>query len=845
MRQRLSLLVLFILCAIGPLSAQFAPQMFNYQSIIRNSSGAPIVNQNVTLLFSIRSGAPNGPIAYTEKQSGTTNQFGIVNMKVGAGTPLSSTNFSNINWGGGSKYLTVAIESTPGSFEDLGSSELLSVPYALYAQNSANGGTGGGDNWGNQSVTPNATLSGNGTPANPLGLAQQNAQNGQVLKWNGTAWVPSFDDIGTASGTVTQINTGLGLSGGPITNNGTISLTQVLGNPGSYGSPTQIPYFTVNSEGRITSIGTHFVSAGLPNIQGSTGINVQQNGSIYTITNTGDTNPSDDVTTTTQHNGDVTGPYNALEIKSNAVGSPEISDAAVGNTELQSNAVTTSKIADMSVTSAKLDDMGAANGQVLKWNGTAWLPAADNGGQTVSLNGGTGITINGTYPNFTVVNTGDTNPNDDLTTASTANGDVSGVFSNLQIKPDVVTTSELANNAVETANVANGAITSAKIDDMGATNGQVLKWNGTAWLPGIDQTGGGGGNTVQAGNGINVSLSGNTYTVSNTGDIDASDDLTNGSIANGDITGIFSNLQIKNGVVGNAELAPNSVGTNNLIAGSVTGAKINNMGAGNGQVLKYINGNWVPANDETGNGTGGDNWGTQVVNSDATLDGSGTNAAPLKIGQQGATDGQVLRWSNASSTWLPATVNTTGDNWGTQTASTTAVLTGNGTSASPLDLAPQNAGVGQVLKWDGNKWTPANDETGNGTGGDNWGTQVAITGITIDGAGTNANPLEIAQQGATNGQALLWNGNAWAPGTVSGTGDNWGTQTATTGAALSGNGTAGSPLNLAQQGATNGQVLRWNGTAWLPGTVTGIGDNWGTQTAATRSHNWTSLALEW
>lgn len=60
-----------------------------------------------------------------------------------------------------------------------------------------------------------AALSGNGTTANPLNLSQQGAQTGQVLKWDGTKWVPQDDiaNTGTSGGTVTQISTGTGLTG--------------------------------------------------------------------------------------------------------------------------------------------------------------------------------------------------------------------------------------------------------------------------------------------------------------------------------------------------------------------------------------------------------------------------------------------------------------------------------------------------------------------------------------------------------------------------------------------------------------------------------------------------------
>jgi hypothetical protein len=59
--------------------------------------------------------------------------------------------------------------------------------------------------------------------------------------------------------------------------------------------------------------------------------------------------------------------------------------------------------------------------------------------------------------------------------------------------------------------------------------------------------------------------------------------------------------------------------------------------------------------------------------------------------------------------------------------------------------------------------------------------------------------------------------------------NNWGSQVVSHDSTLTGDGTSGTPLGLAQQGATTGQVLKWNGTAWVPASVAAVGDNWGTQ----------------
>ncbi|MGI9158364.1 MAG: hypothetical protein ACR2K1_01290, partial [Saprospiraceae bacterium] len=251
MQKKLYLLFFLACMAAGSLYAQFIPQGFNYQGIIRDANGAPLANQTATLLFAIRTGAPNGPVAYSEKQVVSANEYGLVNLIVGqGGTPIQGS-FSGINWGSSAKYLSVSLETAPNVFDDLGVAQLMSVPYALYALSTANGGN---DDWGNQVVQASQEFTGNGTAGAPLRLAPQNAANGQVLKWNGAAWTPQNDNAG--AGTVTAINTGAGLSGGPITGTGTISLSNTGVMPGTYGSAGQIPVITVDEKGRITTVTT-------------------------------------------------------------------------------------------------------------------------------------------------------------------------------------------------------------------------------------------------------------------------------------------------------------------------------------------------------------------------------------------------------------------------------------------------------------------------------------------------------------------------------------------------------------------------------------------------------------
>lgn len=753
MTQRLCFALLLALCAVAPVLAQSVPEGFNYQSAVRNANGDPLVNQTVTLLFTIRSGAPNGPVAYTEKQTATTNQFGLVNLIVGQGTVLQGT-FATINWGGGAKYLNVSIETSPNVFDELGSSQLMSVPFALYSKFAANGGTGGtGDDWGTQTVVTNPTIAGNGTGGNPIGLAQQSAQTGQVLKWNGATWTPSDDLVsnGTNGGTVTQINTGAGLSGGPITTAGTISLSNTGIAPNVYGSATQIPVLTIDAQGRITNVVFATPQPGTVGITGSTGLTVAQNGTNFTLTNTGDTNASDDLTTSSTADGDISGAFSNLQIKANAVGS----------TELAGSAVTTGKIAAGAVTAVKLDNMGASNGQILKWNGTTWAPSTDLSGSV--LTAGNGINITGTAPNQTIENIGDTDAGDDLTITSTAGGDVTGLFANLQLKADVVSTTELADNAVENANIKNATITGTKLAAMSATSGQVLKFNGTTWTPANDQT---GTANVLEGSGINVTVNGTDFTVTNTGDLNDLDDITTSTIANGDVTGPFSNLQLKAAVVTNTELAANAVGTNNLINGAVTAVKINNMGAGTGQILRFNGSNWAPSNEAAG---AADNWGTQVVVSTATLSGSGTGVSPLTLAQQGASAGQVLKWNG--STWIPSNDNSsgTGDNYSSGTGINISGTAPNFIINNTGDLS--NTNELQTISLSGTQLTLSNGggtvNLPSGGGGNNYaaGSGISITGsapnFTINNTGDgDSNPTNELQTLTLNGTNLsISNGN--------------------------------------------------------------------------------------
>lgn len=111
-----------------------SPQAIPYQAVARNTGGSLIINQAISLRFTIHQLTSNGVIVFQETQTANTNSLGLFNVNIGSGTTLSGT-FNSIDWSNGSKFLQVEFDPSGGtSYIDMGTTQLLSVPYALYAE---------------------------------------------------------------------------------------------------------------------------------------------------------------------------------------------------------------------------------------------------------------------------------------------------------------------------------------------------------------------------------------------------------------------------------------------------------------------------------------------------------------------------------------------------------------------------------------------------------------------------------------------------------------------------------------------------------------------------------------
>lgn len=352
-----------------------APQRFNYQAVARNSGGNVLANQNVGIQITIHQTTPGGTTVYAETHATTTSNIGLMNLAIGGGTVTSGT-FSSIDWSAGPYYIEIGMDATGGTtYTSMGTQQLLSVPYALYAGNSFSGDY---NDLINAPTNVSAFTNDAGYITNPDDAdADPNNENQTVTAGTGI--------------TVTQVGQNY-----QVTNaapDQTVTLTQ----GGSTTITGTYPNFTISSTDNVNDADADPTNEN-QTVTAGTGVSVTQVGQDFQVTNTA---PDQTVTLTQGGSTTITGTYPNFTISS----TDNVNDAdADPNNENQT--------------------VSAGTGISVVQVGQNYAVTNSAPDQTVTLTGGGFTSITGTYPNFTISSTGDadSNPTNENQTVSAGTG---------------------------------------------------------------------------------------------------------------------------------------------------------------------------------------------------------------------------------------------------------------------------------------------------------------------------------------------------------------------------------------------------------------------------------------
>lgn len=194
---------MFIICV-----AAFAqPEAINYQGIARGADGLPLISRAIFIRASITKDAAGEDAEYSEQHSVTTSSSGLFNLALGKGTVLSGV-FTNIEWGDGDRFLKIELNVDSKGFEVLGVTQLLSVPYALYATNA-----------GTTNISAKSPLN----FSNKIIGLNAGTKPGDLMTWDGVNWVSKAQETKTLNNMqpYTVINYCIAISGVFPSRNGT------------------------------------------------------------------------------------------------------------------------------------------------------------------------------------------------------------------------------------------------------------------------------------------------------------------------------------------------------------------------------------------------------------------------------------------------------------------------------------------------------------------------------------------------------------------------------------------------------------------------------------------------
>ncbi|GIV26502.1 MAG: hypothetical protein KatS3mg027_0316 [Bacteroidia bacterium] len=405
------------------------PEIISYQGVARDASGNILPNQPIGLKLLIHQGSAGGTIVFTENHAVTTNSLGLFTIEIGSNSSLST-----INWANGPYFLEVQMDPTGGtSYVSIGTQQLLSVPYALYAKNSFSAAIAL-DSYSTQNAPPFTFTSSSSISGATLSLTQgiNTATTSISFPLTPTTSI-SMSSSGIASVTP-PTGTSFTVHVAQPSFTSTDGITNITGTYPNY-SVTTTPTLNFNTSNNELSIsGGNTVTIPSSTYAAGNGISITGN----TITNTAPDQtiniiPSNTVVnissaypnytvgvvTPTLYNGtnvSITGSYPNFTISA----TPSLS--IIGNT--------------LSITGGTPVTIPASPTPTIIGNGITAVTPTTGASFTIStptptFANGTGINVNGTYPNYTITNTA---PNQTVNiTPSNTVVNVSGSYPNYVI----------------------------------------------------------------------------------------------------------------------------------------------------------------------------------------------------------------------------------------------------------------------------------------------------------------------------------------------------------------------------------------------------------------------------
>ena len=174
-----ALLILFLL--IPTLVFSQVPQGVRYQGVATDANGIELINQSISIRASILSTSPTGNIEWQEIHNTATDTFGLFTLTIGQGTATGNaaqTSFADISWGANTHFLKIEMDVNGGtSYSHMGTNQMMSVPYSLYAKNAK--------------LLPAMSMANRDTISSPPEgmLIYQNDSTAGYYYYNGTQWL--------------------------------------------------------------------------------------------------------------------------------------------------------------------------------------------------------------------------------------------------------------------------------------------------------------------------------------------------------------------------------------------------------------------------------------------------------------------------------------------------------------------------------------------------------------------------------------------------------------------------------------------------------------------------------